>query len=113
MINKRRYERVAWFCPVQLRVLPDGPDIPANSFDISIGGVGVATNIMLERGQTVRVRFHLHCGTNGSAEMVDEDVLGRVAYSRADEDGDRIGIEFMETINGSAQPTLANKLNSL
>jgi hypothetical protein len=40
-------------------------------------------------------------------------VLGRVAYSLADEDGDRIGIEFMETINGSAQPTLANKLNSL
>ncbi len=40
-------------------------------------------------------------------------MLGRVAYSRADEDGNRIGIEFLETIRESAQPLLAQKLNNL
>ncbi len=110
MIEKRRYERVAWFCPVKLRVLPDGPELPANTFDISIGGVGVTTNMMLERGKTVAVQFQLPNGTGGT---INEDIMGRVAYSRADEDGDRIGIEFFETVRDSAQPALAKKLNNL
>jgi hypothetical protein len=39
--------------------------------------------------------------------------LGRVAYSRADEDGNRVGIEFIEPIQESAQPALARKLNAM
>ena len=42
-----------------------------------------------------------------------EDVLGKVAYSRADEDGNRIGIEFLETIRESTHPALTRKLNNL
>jgi hypothetical protein len=75
--------------------------------------VGVTANIMLERGQAIRVAFRLQVGRNGSAETIEEEVFGRVAYSRADEDGDRIGIEFVETIRESNQPVLAKKLNSL
>ena len=30
MIEKRRYERVAFFCPLKLTVLPDGPCMTAN-----------------------------------------------------------------------------------
>lgn len=108
--NRRRYERVAWFCSLQLTVLPNGPAMSAESFDISLGGVGAATEVMIERGQAVRVRFHIR---NGSKESVDEDVLGRVAYCRADEDGNRVGIEFLEPIQESAQPALARKLNSM
>ena len=61
-------------------------------------------------GQSVRVRFHL---PNGSYKWIREDVVGNVAYSRADEDGNRIGIEFWETIQESRQPVLAQKLSAL
>jgi hypothetical protein len=109
MLGQRRYERVAFFCPVQLTVLPAGQTIPGMTFDISIGGVGVATSMMLERGTSVRVRFQFH---DAAKNKICEEVFGRVAYSRADEDGDRIGIEFMQTIQESSNPLLARKLNS-
>lgn len=110
MYERRRYERVEWYCPLQLTALPDGPVIEGESFDVSLGGVGVATNVMLQRGQAVKILFHIH---NGAKPSVDEEVLGRVAYSRADEDGNRLGIEFLEPIRESAFPALAKKLNDL
>lgn len=110
MAKQRRFERVAFFCPLQLTVLPNGPTVPANSFDISAGGVGVTAAVFLERGKDVRVDFHVK---NGSHEECVESVLGRIAYSWADEDGNRIGIEFLETIRKSAQPGLMEKLDVL
>ena len=110
MLGQRRYERAAFFCPLHLTVLPNGPVVPGRSFDISIREVGVTTEILLERGQTVRIQFHL---PNGSQEEVDEEVLGRVAHSRADEGGDRIGIEFLDTIGEAMYPVLAHKLSTL
>ena len=110
MMGQRRYERVAFFCPVKLTVLPDGPTAPANSFDISMGGVGLNTALFLERGQDVLVHFKI---TNGPKEYIEESVLGRVAFSRAEEDVNRLGIEFLESIRESAHPALAKKLNLL
>ena len=95
MLEQRRYERVAFSCGLQLTALPSGPTVPGRSFDISVGGVGITSDILLNCGQTVRVRFHLHDGSN---EWTVEDVLGRVAYSYADEGENRMGIEFLETI---------------
>lgn len=108
--ERRRYERVAWFCPLHLTVLPNGPALECESFDISLGGVGIAGSVMLERGKSVRVLFHIR---NGTKETIDEEVMGRVAYSRADEDGNRLGIEFLEPIKEAANPALAKKLNAL
>jgi hypothetical protein len=107
---KRRYERVAFFCPLELTVLPHGPAIQATSFDISIGGLGLTANLCLERGTPVCVRFHLE---NGSKEPIVEEILGKVANSEADENSDRLGIEFLEMVNASNQPVLARKLNAL
>ena len=107
---KRRYERALWFCPVQLTVLPDGPVAPASALDISLGGVGVIANIMLERGVAVRVQFHIR---NGKKEPIKESALGRIAYFRADEDSNRIGIEFFDTICESTQPTLTKILDNM
>lgn len=101
---------MAFYCPLQLTVLPDGPTVAGRSFDISLGGVGITADVFLERGQTVQASFHFSDGPQGEAE---ESVLGRVAYSRADEDGNRIGIEFLEILRESAQPLLAQKLNNL
>lgn len=108
--RQRHYERLPFYCRLQLTILPNGPVIAARSFDISAGGVGITSNVLLDPGQSVRVRFHL---PNGSYKWIREDVVGNVAYSRADEDGNRIGIEFLETIQESRQPVLAQKLSAL
>ncbi len=110
MDERRRYERVAWFAPVQLTILPNGPVIAARSFDLSRGGVGVVADGLQERGQTLYVRFFFQ---NGSGNPMHEDVLGRVAYSLADEDGERLGIEFIEPIQETTNPLLTQKLESL
>lgn len=110
MLGRRRYERVSFFCPIQLRVLATGETVQGNSFDISIGGVGITTRKMFDRGEMVSVQFQLH---NGTKPAIEEEILGRVAYSLADEDGDRIGIEFLETVNEGKQPELTRRLNKM
>ena len=110
MLERRRYERVDFYCPVHLTVEPDGPTIPCQSFDISLGGVGLSLPVSLERGQAVRVCFHLRSGADNTT---DSTVAGHVAYTKADEDGVRVGIEFLSAIQESNQPALARKLNQL
>ena len=110
MLEQRRYERVAFYCGLEVTVMPDGPTALARSFDLSLGGVGITAAMMLNRGQTVRVRFHLQKGSN---EWTDEEVFGRVAYLCAEEGGNRIGIEFAETIRESTTPALVRRLNAL
>jgi c-di-GMP-binding flagellar brake protein YcgR len=110
MLGQRRYERVAFYCPVKVTVLPNGPVMEGNTFDISIGGVGIVAERHLERGQNVRVRFYIH---NGNNKTIEEEALGRIAYSRADEDCTRIGIEFFETVRDTSMPALAHKLDTL
>jgi hypothetical protein len=110
MMGQRRYERVSFFSPLQLTVLPDGPTVPGSSFDISIGGVGVITEIMLDRGQDVCIHFQF---SNGAKATIEEDVLGRVAYCRADEDSNCMGIAFLRVIREATQPVLTHKLDRL
>ena len=50
---------------------------------------------------------------SGPENTIIEDVAGRVAYCLADEDGNRIGIEFLEPIRLATHPVLAEKINSL
>jgi hypothetical protein len=106
---QRRFERVPFFCPLHVTVLPEGVAAPATSIDISIVGVGITSALSMERGRSVRVRFQFK---NGSEETYDEEVWGRVAYSRADENGNRLGIEFLEPIRASTHPVLAHKIES-
>jgi hypothetical protein len=110
MFDLRRHERAAFHCQLQLTVLPNGPVVPGNSYDISIGGVGLSAALPLERGQLVSIRFYLH---NGRSEELHADVLGHIAYCRSDEDGNRIGVAFLATIQEATQPVLAKKINSL
>jgi c-di-GMP-binding flagellar brake protein YcgR len=110
MIEQRRYERVAFFCPLRLSVLMDGRAMSANSVDISLGGVGLTTTASLQQGENVFVRFQLK---DQEGKPVEETALGRVVYARADENGNRIGIEFLEMLTESNQPLLSRKLNRL
>ena len=110
MHEQRRYQRVAYFRPLRLTVLPGGPTVPGNSFDISRGGVGLVADISLERGQSVFIHFQVQ---NQRHEAVEAGVPGKVAYFRADEDGNYIGVEFLEDIRESSQPVLARIVNNL
>ena len=110
MFDLRRYERVAFYCRLQLTVLPNGPVVPGNSFDISIGGAGISTSVLSQRGQQVSIRFYLR---NGTRQEVHADVLGQVANCRSDETSNRIGVAFLAEIREAAQPVLARKINSL
>jgi c-di-GMP-binding flagellar brake protein YcgR len=110
MQERRLYQRVAYFHPLHLTVLPSGPTVSGNSFDISRGGVGLVADISLERGESVSIHFRVE---NQRHEAIEASVLGKVAYSRADEDGNCIGVEFLEDVRESSQPVLARILNNL
>jgi hypothetical protein len=110
MQEQRRYQRVNFFCPLHLTALQSGITVPGRCFDISIGGVGMTTGISLERGQMVRVRFHLH---SDAGKVLDEDILGRVAYCQAQDEGNRLGIEFLDVVHESTQPLLNRTINQL
>ncbi|MBN1395736.1 MAG: PilZ domain-containing protein [Pirellulales bacterium] len=110
MAGQRRYERTSFFTPVKLTVLPDGPSIETNSFDISLGGVGLNSTVFIEPGKDVILRFHV---ADRLPDCKDEKIFGRVAYSRADEDVNRMGIEFLQPIHDSTHPSLTAILNSL
>jgi hypothetical protein len=110
MTEQRRYERVAFFCPMHITMMRDGAVVPAQSFDISIKGVGLTAQIELEWGDAIHACFHLKDEAN---QEIDEDAMGRVAYCLSDEDGNRIGIEFFEAVQESKQPVLTRKINKL
>jgi c-di-GMP-binding flagellar brake protein YcgR len=107
---QRRYERVPFFCPVEVTVLPDGPTVPGYCFDISLGGVGITLNIVLEPGQDVCIAFQLR---HGSAKCVTESVWGRVANFKSDDDCNRVGIEFLGGISHLHHLQLTTTIASL
>jgi c-di-GMP-binding flagellar brake protein YcgR len=106
----RRYQRVPFFHEVRLTAGKAAAAAPARSFDISLGGVGVFTQICLERGQLVQVAFHLR---NLRQQTIVETVAGHVAYLRASEDGNQLGIEFLEPIREETHPQLLRAIEKL
>jgi len=106
MLSRRRYERVPFFCPLQLTALKGGAVIQGSALDISLGGVGLTSLAALPRGEPVAVRFLFTHEKNG----IYEEVLGKVAYTKSDEDGNRIGIEFLEPLQEAAYPMLTRRL---
>ncbi len=107
MNGRRRYERVSFFCDVQLAVLPDGPTFAAHCVDISLGGVGLTAARAVEPGHTVNLAFTLR--NNAGKEIVNR-VSGRVARCDADYDGNRLGVEFLEPLHESTSPQLVARI---
>ena len=107
---QRRYERVSFYCPVKVIVLPDGPTLSGYSFDISLGGVGITLNTLLKPGQDVCISFQLR---GDSDKCVEESVWGRVASLEADVDCNLVGIEFLGEVHRLRQLLLATMVGSL
>jgi hypothetical protein len=89
---------------MELAVIPNGPIVPAECFDISFGGIGITAGVTLQRGQLVQVRFNLPGGSDGAVE-----VLGRTAYSLAEDGENRIGIQFLEQVRTSRPAAIAQR----
>jgi c-di-GMP-binding flagellar brake protein YcgR len=109
-IENRRYARLGFFCDLTVTPLPTGKPLPASSIDISLGGVGMTANFSLPREQIIQVDFHLR---DQKHHEIVESVLGKVAYTRSDEDGNRIGVEFLKTLQESEYPELTKRLLKL
>ena len=107
---RRRYERVGFYCDLLVTPTAGGEAVPARSVDISLGGVGVVAAVSWPRGELVRIGFHLK---DSRQQPVVEEVTGRIAHCRAEEDGNILGVEFLEPISAAAQPALARRLQAL
>ena len=105
--NQRRYERVPFLCNVTVTVLPSGPPIAACSLDVSVGGVGLVTQGPFQPGQLVAISFFLK---DAAQKQIVDRVTGRVIHLRADVDGNRVGVEFLEPIEESQHPELMRRL---
>ncbi|HZU36820.1 MAG TPA: PilZ domain-containing protein [Gemmataceae bacterium] len=109
-MERRRYERVNFFCRVGLTTLPGAPVREGRSTDISLGGVGLTTGGQFAVGQPVTVTFYLRDPRQGE---VQDQVPGRVVNLKADMDGNRLGVEFLEPLDERRHPLLVRKVLSL
>jgi c-di-GMP-binding flagellar brake protein YcgR len=109
-VDRRRYERVNFFCRVSLATSPGAPAREAQSTDISLGGVGLTTTGQYALGQVLTVTFHVRDARRGE---VQERVAGRVVNLKADLDGNRLGVEFLEPLDERRYPLLTRKVMSL
>jgi c-di-GMP-binding flagellar brake protein YcgR len=110
MSYQRRYERVPFFREVGLTVRQGAAPVAARTFDISLGGVGLFTRAHLDRGQNVRVAL---CFEDAAGNKVVETVAGQVAYLQATEEGNQLGIMFLEPPRADTHPRLVRAIQRL
>jgi c-di-GMP-binding flagellar brake protein YcgR len=107
MNYQRRYERVPFLCNVTMAVLPGGTPLAACTLDLSVGGAGLIAQSPFQPGQLVAISFFLKDA--GHKEVVDR-ITGRVVHLRADVDGNRVGVEFLEPLDEARHPELMSRL---
>jgi hypothetical protein len=106
----RRYERHGFFCAVELTPLSGGAPHTGRSLDISLGGVGVATDGHFEVDELLHVAFLLK---DPRGADVRERIDGRVARMHADVDANMLGIQFLNPLNEAEHPRLVGKILDL
>ncbi len=107
--EQRTYQRVGFLCRVDLAT-DDGATIEANTVDISLGGVGVASPRFVAEGRDVTLAFHLRDRQGAPAV---ERVAARVARARSDLDGHLLGVEFLAPLQRSSNPLLTRAVERL
>jgi hypothetical protein len=107
--NVRKYERATFLCQVSMSA-GGGAAIQTSSVDISLGGVGLISPVLVQMGQAVTLAFHLK---NSAHVPIVEGVQGRVVFIRSEVDGHRLGVEFYEPLHRSRNPHLTRKVESL
>jgi len=106
---RRRYERVAFNCPVVAWLLGGGPMHSSRSVDISLGGVRIVTTLSAAPGELLRLEFHV----KDDGETVREELAGRVVHVTVDDCLSTLGIEFLEPLTEGRQPALVRRIRRL
>ena len=106
-MQTRRFERVSFFCKLELTPLPHGAAQPAQSTDLSLGGVGAVMKANLQVGQLTNVTFYFNDPAHGE---IKDQTVGRVVHFDADTDSNRIGIQFLSPLIESDHARLVDKL---
>lgn len=110
MMERRRYERVSFFCRVTIAAPPGSAPFEAQCVDISLGGAGISSRRLVPVGQFVAIAFHLK--TPAQKEIV-EQVFGKVVRAVSDIDGHHLGIDFAEPLEAGRNPELCRKIERL
>lgn len=107
--ERRRFGRLPFFVPVALTPNTVPGSIQGHTFDISLGGAGLTCPTPLPVGESVRLAFHLPA----PAGRVVEELTGRVASLRFDDDGAIMGVEFDELASSRKAPALTRAIERL
>lgn len=109
MSERRNYGRVPYFCRLKIETLHTRTASEAFCVDIGLGGIGLATALRLESGQTVRISFYLNVG----GKPIVEEAVGEVRIVRYDDWAVRAGIEFTNPLNRTRNPELIKAIERI
>lgn len=93
-------------CRTTITAKPVGARAEAWTVDLSLGGVGLATERTLPTRQPVAVTFHLR---DGAQKEVQETADGVIVRMQIESEGYLYGVEFTEPLNAARQPFLLRK----
>jgi c-di-GMP-binding flagellar brake protein YcgR len=110
MEERRRYERVSFFCRLTITPVSGGTPFEAQCVDISLGGAGIASRKLVAVGQLVAISFHIK--TPAQKEVV-EQIFAKVVRVVSDIDGHHLGVDFIETLRAAQNPELCRKVERL
>ncbi|HEX4132267.1 MAG TPA: PilZ domain-containing protein [Pirellulales bacterium] len=105
--SRRRFERVPFFCKVQLTAHAEHLSVEAHTCDLSLGGVKVAAPVALPTGSNVSLDFSL---ADKAGDKTIENVDGRVMRCDADVEANYLGIEFTRPLSAVGTPHLFQRL---
>jgi hypothetical protein len=108
----RVYQRAPYFGRVVVATHAETPAVEGRTFDLSIGGVGLACPTALNPapGQSITVTFLLAGQYTGSCR---ERVEGRVVWVRTEPGCCLLGVEFVKLIHPGAHPALSRLMERL
>jgi hypothetical protein len=102
------YERVDFFCRLELTAIPSGITNPARSTNLSLAEAGIATKAVFHVGQLVLVTFFLK--DPGQDETLQR-VMSQVVDFAFEEDSNSMRVKFLQPLDESQRP-LVDKLLS-
>jgi c-di-GMP-binding flagellar brake protein YcgR len=104
--ERRRYERVDFFCRLEVMLYPQGTAVEGHSLDLSLGGMRLITGNRLAVGQTIEVCFLLR----ERSSDVRERALGKVVRVEFDVGDQVAGVEFLDPLREQSHPRLIRGL---
>ena len=107
-INRRRYERVAFFADLEIRESDTGRSCRGRSFDLSRGGIGFFSPRFLPVGTRARLTVYVR----RQDRLVAAQVEGVVVRATAESGGAIVGAAFTQELSPSGQPLLCECLDA-